>query len=460
MTKSLNDTIVACATPAGYSSIGVIRVSGSRAVEFTTRLFRSEQDIQQFESHRIYYGEMTNHNTGEPIDKVIAAFYLNPHSYTGEDVVEVSCHGNPLIIDRIIGQYISCGARLADRGEFTRRALLNGKIDLLQAEAVLDTVYSPCEEARKLAIAQYEGTLSDTMYSIKSELVDILVLIEANIDFSEEEDVAKVHSEEGLSTTSSQLIDEKLAHALDTVNNILSNAEIGIKLKEGYRILIMGRANVGKSTLFNRLIGYDRSIIHEEPGTTRDYIEDSVELSGIFMRLYDTAGLLNKPLGPDQTAQERTIDLIEHADLILLLFDGAEPMNEQDIYLYDLTKNRSTLFVVNKVDLNVRLNEQQILSDCIKLSAKTGKNCDVLIKRIKEKCVPNIVSSQPLITRMRHVQAFERLKDCLNNARNAQTPDIMAFELNAALEAVGELTGKVLSKDILDRIFEEFCIGK
>ncbi|TET60256.1 MAG: tRNA uridine-5-carboxymethylaminomethyl(34) synthesis GTPase MnmE [Candidatus Stahlbacteria bacterium] len=447
---SLNDTIVACATPAGYSSIGVIRISGDQTLSLVKKIFVSRQKIQDFETNHAYYGNIIDPDNNDVIDKIIATFYLTPHSYTGEDVVELSCHGNPLIIDRITKILTGMGARIAQRGEFTKRALLNGKIDLLQAEAVLDTVIAPCNEARKLAITQYEGKLSDKIYELRSKIVDLLSFVEANIDFPEEEDIQ--NSDIGIEGGLKSIIEE--------IDELLKGAEIGVKIKEGYKVLITGRTNVGKSTLFNKLVGYDRAIIHEEPGTTRDYIEDRIEVSGLYLCLFDTAGIFNTAAGPDKIAQDRTISLVEQSDLILLMFDGSEPMNEEDLYLYNLTKDKDKILIVNKIDLNIRLNESEILCDSIKISAKTGKNIDLLIQNIKSKLLPKFDHKQILLTRQRHIDALKNAKEYFIRAQKAYSPETIAFELHAALDVIGELTGKVMRKEILDRIFEEFCIGK
>ncbi|NOR17816.1 tRNA uridine-5-carboxymethylaminomethyl(34) synthesis GTPase MnmE [candidate division WOR-3 bacterium] len=447
---SLNDTIVACATPAGYSSIGVIRISGDQTLSLVKKIFVSRQKIQDFETNHAYYGNIIDPDNNDVIDKIIATFYLTPHSYTGEDVVELSCHGNPLIIDRITKILTGMGARIAQRGEFTKRALLNGKIDLLQAEAVLDTVNAPCNEARKLAITQYEGKLSDKIYELRSKIVDLLSFVEANIDFPEEEDIQ--NSDIGIEGGLKSIIEE--------IDELLKGAEIGVKIKEGYKVLITGRTNVGKSTLFNKLVGYDRAIIHEEPGTTRDYIEDRIEVSELYLCLFDTAGIFNTAAGPDKIAQDRTISLVEQSDLILLMFDGSEPMNEEDLYLYNLTKDKDKILIVNKIDINMLLNESEILCDSIKISAKTGKNIDLLIQNIKSKLLPKFDHKQILLTRQRHIGALKNAKEYFIRAQKAYSPETIAFELHAALDVIGELTGKIMRKEILDRIFEEFCIGK
>lgn len=447
---NLNDTIVACATPAGYSSIAVVRLSGEQAISLSKKCFIPKENIQDFQPNRVYYGKIIQPNTNNVIDTILATFFFAPHSYTGDNVVELSCHGNPLIIDRIIQIVTNLGARIAERGEFTKRALLNGKMNLLQAEAVMDTVYAPCDEARRLAIEQYEGKLSSKIYELKSKMVDLLTLVEANIDFSEEEDVQYDNIQ----------LAKDIENSITEIDVLLKDAEIGIKIKEGYKTLIMGRTNVGKSTLFNKLLGYDRVIIHEKPGTTRDYIEECIEISGLYVRLFDTAGFFLQARGADEIARHRSEELINQADLILLMFDGSESMNEDDIHLYNLTKDKKKILIVNKIDLNIQLNDSTILSDSIKLAAKTGQHVDVLKDTIRKVLVPQLNYQNIILTRQRHIQALKKVKRYLENAQNAYSLETMAFELHCALDTIGELTGKVMNKEIIDRIFDEFCIGK
>jgi len=451
---TLNDTIIACATAAGYSSIAVLRVSGPRTREFISKVLRLKNPDPSFLPNRSYYGSIVDPGIDEVIDKVVVTFFNEPNSYTGEDSAEISCHGNPVIIDRIIGLLLENGCHPAQRGEFTKRALLNGKIDLIQAEAILDTVHATCDEARRLAISQYEGKLSQKIYEIKSEVVDMLSLVEADIDFPEEEDVPSASVK-----IQSQMVD-RISVIIQTIDILLDSADIGRKIKEGYRVLIIGRSNVGKSTLFNSIVGYDRAITHEEPGTTRDYIDDRIELQGLYIWLYDTAGFLNRATGPDIVAQEKSQELLNQADLVLLVFDGSEPMNEQDISLYNLTKDRNRILIVNKIDKNVKLSESKILSDSIKISAKTGENLNILKNDISKKLIKQPLKKQIILTKQRHIDGLQQIKEYLRKGMKTSSSELLAFELHSALDIIGELTGKVLRSDILDKIFNEFCIGK
>ncbi|NWG76188.1 MAG: tRNA uridine-5-carboxymethylaminomethyl(34) synthesis GTPase MnmE [Rubrivivax sp.] len=446
----MSDTIVACATPTGYSSIAVVRLSGDEAIGLLKKVFISSQDISVFQSGHMYYGRMIDPSNQDTIDNVLTAIFYAPNSYTGENVVEISCHGNPLIVDRIIRVLIALGARLAQPGEFTRRAFLNNKIDLVQAEAVLDAIFARCDTTRKLAIYQLEGRLSSFLEELRTQLITLLTKIEASIDFPEEDETQ--FDIVGFKTEINE-IQEKILR-------LLEGAEQGTKLKQGYKVVIVGRPNVGKSTLFNRLLSYERAIVHETPGTTRDYIEEEVEIDGILTRLIDTAGIFLDSGGPDSIASKRSEELIQTADLILLVFDGAEAMNEQDTYLYELVHNQNNIFIINKIDLNIALKESEILGDAIKISAKNGDNIAVLKKTIKEHLFPQKYNDNILLTRRRHIEALKDLERCLTNVRESKTLETIAFELHNALDIIGELTGKVFREDILNRIFEEFCIGK
>ncbi|MEO0106662.1 MAG: tRNA uridine-5-carboxymethylaminomethyl(34) synthesis GTPase MnmE [candidate division WOR-3 bacterium] len=446
----MNDTIVACATPTGYSSIAVIRISGEDAVNFLKKIFISAQEISIFQSGHIYYGRIRDPLTQDTIDLVLATVFFAPYSYTGENVVEISCHGNPLIVDRIIKILLQLGARLAQPGEFTKRAFLNNKIDLVQAEAVLDTIFAHCDVMRRAAIYQLEGHLSNFLEEVKNKLVSLLTKIEVSIDFPDEDEI-----EIGLDFIKNEV------NKIDIeIEKLLKNSEQGIKVKKGYRVVIAGRPNVGKSTLFNRILGYERAIIHETPGTTRDFIEEEIEIEGILIRLIDTAGIFNYATGPDEIAAKRSLELLRNADLVLLVFDASEPMNEQDTSLYNLTRDLNKIFIINKIDLNLKLQESEILSDAIKLSAKTGENIDLLKKHLREHLLPVSVKENGLIIRQRHIDTLRRLSCCLQNVRENYSIETIAFELHTALDIIGELTGSVLREDILNKIFEEFCIGK
>jgi tRNA modification GTPase len=457
---SARDTIVACATPTGYSGLAVVRLSGPAAVSIAASFFISADTSRPAASSHAYYGRIIDPRDPEKsvIDWSVATFFLAPHSYTGEDAVEISCHGNPLIVDRIISIAVSRGARPAEPGEFTRRALLNGRLDLIQAEAVLDMVRAPCDEARRLAIAQYEGALSQVAREWRSAITDMLVTVEAHIDFPDEEDA--VYDQKQVNFQVQKLLAE--------IDVLLASAGTGVKIKEGYRVAIAGRVNVGKSTLFNRLLGYERAIVHETPGTTRDYIEEGIQIRGLFLRLTDTAGVADaaEMTEVDRLGIDRTRQILDQADLVLMVFDGSEPLNEHDIQLYNMVKDRPKVLVINKTDLNIKLREGDMLSDSIKLSAKTGDNLERLRDEIRRCLSPDrdggpALRRDLMLTRHRHIHALKEVRKCLLGVIENSSPDTVAFELHSALELIGELTGRrIMREEILDKIFEEFCIGK
>lgn len=440
-----DDTIVACATPAGHSSIAVIRISGGAAVAIARAIFQPNKPSSFLAPNRTSYGRIIDPQTGATLDWAVVAFFAAPHSYTGEDVIEISCHGSPLVVDRIQRAANLLGARPAQAGEFTQRAVLNGRLDLLQAEAVLDTIYAPCERARAVAVFQYEGGLSRLIDNAAAQIVRALARVEMAIDFSEDD------AGDG---------PVALEPAIRALDELLATAETGRRLREGFRVVIAGRANVGKSTLFNALLGYDRAIVHVQPGTTRDYLEEPLTLGGTLVRLCDTAGMVPGAMGPDKMAVERSQALIDRCDLVLLVFDGSAPMSEGDIQLYNLVRDRPHFFVVNKTDLNPGLRERDFLPDAVKVSARTGDNIVAVRERIASFLDRRDDGGAIYVMRPRHIQGLRDARAALQRAAGESAAELIAYELNEALDALGELTGRVLRRDVLDAIFSEFCVGK
>jgi tRNA modification GTPase len=443
------DTIVAPATPAGYSGLAVIRIGGALSRQFAREIFIPAEKTAGFEANRAYAGKVVDPASGETIDEAVAVFFMAPRSYTGEDLVEISVHGNPLVVERIVDIFIRRGARLAGKGEFTRRALLNRKLDLIQAEAVLDTINAPCDQARQIAVVQYEGLLSERIRGFQAMIADLLAAVEADIDFSEEE-----------TRLDTDLLSRRVRAVQEEIDTLLANADAGIKIREGYRVAIVGRANVGKSTLFNRLLGYDRAIVHEAPGTTRDYLEEGLTIAGLYLRLTDTAGFLADARGADRIAGDRTRQRADDADLLIKVFDGSEPLSGPDLQLLGMDREKPSIIVLNKIDLNPKIGVEGVISDAIKISAMTGENVPRLKEMIAGALQPRPAVGALLLTRSRHINALRDTRDCLERARSAAQMEMAAFELHAARDLLGELTGQILRKEILDRIFDEFCVGK
>lgn len=446
-----SDLIVAPATANNYAGLAIIRLSGKGSLTLLARIFVSSPTVVDWKPNRSYLGWLQDPRSDQRLDEVRVLYFPAPHSYTGEDLIEITTHGNPYLIQRIIELFLNLGARLAGPGEFTRRALLNRKLDLLQAEAVFDMIQAVGDESHQLAVSQYEGRLSSAIRSLQEELTSIVAQVESAIDFPEEDDIPRDR--------------ENWANRLRIVNQqlttLLARARTGIKIRTGYRVLILGRANVGKSTLFNQLVGYDRALVHETPGTTRDHLDETIQCGGLCIHLYDTAGILPAATGVDKIAADRTFRLVEDADLLLLLFDGSEPLNEHDLRLIEATARRPRLFIVNKIDINPRITGADFLSDAIKISAKTGLRVDILKAQIAQYLKPSVARDQPLLNRLRHEECARAAQANVTRALSCLDQyELAAYELHEAIDHLGEITGRVLRQDILNQIFSEFCIGK
>jgi len=456
------DTIAAIATPLGEGGIGIIRISGPRAEELLMGVFFPEKPIHRFISRRLYLGEIRDPQSNAALDQVLACLMRAPHSYTGEDVVEISCHGGPMVLRKILNVVVRGGVRHAEPGEFTKRAFLNGRLDLTQAEAVLDLVRSRTERSHAQAMALLKGALSERLQGIKARLLDVLANVEAAIDFPEEEDTAEISSEElmgGMEAVASEML------------SLIKTYEEGRACREGVSAAIVGRPNVGKSSLFNALLDEDRAIVTEIPGTTRDYIEETVSIEGYPVRLLDTAGLGTRGERVEEEGMKLTREKISHSDILLAVFDGSEPLKEEDIHLIREIRERGKILVVNKADLPQELSIDKLSSNCpghdpVVVSAKNKTGLDAL-----KRCIITGVSSyggEPVqgavITRQRHrdalVRALEAMRRAQDGVRKGISPELASVDLRLSLEALGEVVGETTTEDLLNRIFSEFCIGK
>lgn len=455
------DTIAAVATPPGAGGISVIRVSGAHAAEIAGGCFSSKKGkIADLPSHTVHLGEIRK--KGEVLDQVLVTFFRAPHSYTGEDVIEISAHGGLIVTKEILDLLIRSGARHAEPGEFTKRAFLNGKIDLTQAEAVLDLIKAKSEKSLETAARQLAGSLSARFKTMKDELVKILAHMEADLDFPEEH--LEVFSEKELMGRIEKIERE--------IEELIASFERGSCLREGITAVIVGKPNVGKSSLFNALLARDRALVSEIPGTTRDPLEEAVEIGGIFIRLIDTAGIardLRHPL--DRLGVERAREMVRQADLFLYVVDGSKPLDKRDEMVFremQKANRRPVLTVVNKSDLGRRFNPQRLKrwtgTDCaISVSSKTRQGLDALEKAIRDS-LPQAPKEGEQITRLRHKNALERSLASLKRMKGVfpekRSLELVTLDLHEALEALRELIGEVYSEDLLDVIFAEFCIGK
>lgn len=500
------DTIAAIATPVGEGGIGIVRMSGPRALEIALRVFekrgsRRSRDGEgnlsegiaaegkapacveesghevgragslehRLEPHRVYLGWIVDPVEGRALDEVLLWFMAAPRSYTREDVVEISCHGGATPLRAVLRLLLREGARLAEPGEFTKRAFINGRIDLAQAEAVLDTIRARTDMALEVAVKQLRGSISGEIKRISGDLVGILARIEAQIDFPDEdlgEDVEAVW----------QSTEVAVKEALEKARGLLDTAEAGIVLRRGIRVVITGKPNVGKSSLLNALLGFERAIVTPVPGTTRDAIEETVFLGGLEVVLTDTAGLRESADEVEAIGIERTLRAVSQGELALVVLDDTTGLEEEDRIALNLTEGVARIVVVNKMDVGTGLIQEDSLREIVgnapivKVSAREGFNLPALRHTIAEMAMTELERGigrtlpDVMITRERHVQALakatESLEDVLSAMAEKVPLDMVGIDIRRALDALGEITGETVDDAVLDRIFSEFCLGK
>lgn len=454
-----SDTIAAIATPPGEGGLAVIRISGPRALEVADRVFRPAGKRSCLPSaapsHTLHYGHV--HRRGEIVDEVLLAVMRKPRTYTREDVVEISCHGGMLVARLVLQSVLEAGARLAQPGEFTRRAFLNGRLDLTQAEAVADLIAARTERALAAAREQLAGSLSRRLQQLRDDLMLALAHVEAQLDFPEE-DIAP-DTREGIL--------QRLEAGLQLVASLLRTAEEGRILRQGIRVAIVGRPNVGKSSLLNLLLGHDRAIVSPRPGTTRDTIEETANIRGIPVILVDTAGVREAGDEIEQEGIRRSHSAVATADLLLHVFDRSEPWTPEDQQLWEAFASRRRLLVLNKADLPSRLVLPASDAPRVELSCRTGEGLETL-KDALENLIwsgrPSDHTAPEALINARHQEALLRAQAALEHAvcalREAVPLDLVAVDLRAATDAVGEIVGQTATEDLLDIIFSRFCIGK
>ncbi len=452
-----DDTIAAISTPAGQGGIGIVRLSGKDAINIAEKIFQSpkKNKISKSRSHRILYGHIIDPKSKELVDEVLISVMRAPNTYTKEDIIEINCHGGAVPVRRALELLIKNGARLADPGEFTHRAFLNGRIDLAQAEAVLDVINSLTVESQKTAINQLKGTLSDRIETIRQELIELAALVETYIDFPEED----------IEPISSKDMNKRSLNIKKALEKLINSSKYGLILREGLKTAIIGRPNVGKSSLLNALIEKDRAIVTEAPGTTRDVIEEYLNIKGLPLRIMDTAGIRSVEDLAEKEGVRRSLKAVEDADLVLLVLDGSEPLHKTDEELIRKSENKNRILVINKTDLTRKINLSHSSDNPVKISAKKKTGLRKLKNKITSAALNgNTVGGTDAVTNIRHVHALERTLDSLNSFRlemkNRTSPEFLSVELREALDAVGEIIGITTPDDILNRIFSNFCIGK
>ena len=457
---SPEDTIAAIATPIQPSGIGVIRVSGIDAISILQPIFKgSEEAFKKSESHKLQYGWI--HDGGDLVDQVLIAVMHAPNSYTTEDVVEVQCHGSPIVLKKILDLITKNGARIAEAGEFTQRAFLNDRIDLTQAEAVSDLVHSNSEIGAKLAVHQLHGKLFKYIEEVKKKVVTIASLIEASIEFPEE----------GLEINTREDCMHRIDNVCSDLKEMLSLADQGRRIKMGFLVAIIGRPNVGKSSLFNTMLQEQRVIVTSIPGTTRDSVEESIQIQGLSFRLTDTAGIRQTKELIEKEGITRTQLIIGKADIVLIILDASAKLTGSDQTLIDSFDKEKTLLVINKKDLLTDEFPDWYKSissmKSVLVSAKNGDGCEEL-----ESCLFNMVTQGRglpkyedfYITNRRQQHAAEKALSALEKAKKIllypNGEEFLAVDLRSCINALGEIVGETSSDDLLGKIFSEFCIGK
>jgi tRNA modification GTPase len=447
-----DDTIVAIATPHGRSGIGVVRISGKQAEPIAARLFKARTSLIHRESTP---GHWVDAN-GSVIDEAVATLFKAPSSYTGEDVLEISAHGNPLILSRIVDSVLGLGTRLATAGEFTLRAVINGKMDLIQAEAVRSFIDAQTDEQARTALLQMGGALSKRMRPAKEKLVDIIARLEAGIDFADDD----------VPPPDAATIAEQIVQVHKALEELQGSYSYGRILSNGLRLAIVGKPNVGKSSVFNRFVGEDRSIVTDVPGTTRDVVSESVSLDGVPLRFFDTAGLRETDELVERIGVERTFERLSEADLVLFVLDGSAPIDDLDRNIFARVEKTAHITIVNKCDLpQVAAPALSGEISVIRVSAKTGEGFQQL-----ESAIRVFLGIKPdsvlggIMTSARQFESISAANHALDKGRVSLlegTPhEMVLLDAYEALSHLNELTGEVVTEDILGRIFSTFCVGK
>lgn len=445
-----DDTIVAIATPLGEGGLGVVRLSGAQALTVASKIFRSKHALEKASTHTLHHGWIADHT-----DEAVLALFRAPTSYTGEDVVEISSHGSPLVLKEIVRRAVEAGARQAEPGEFTKRAYLNGKMDLSQAEAVVQLIHAQSSKARSAAADQLRGVLSARVNDVRQHLIDLLAHIEANLDFAEED----------IPPVSKKSIADSLAKAEKELAALLATGVTGRVLRNGLRVALAGKPNVGKSSLFNALLAHERAIVTEHPGTTRDILEERLEWNGMPVVLMDTAGLRDTANAVELIGTDRAKEAHAQADVIVFVVDSGSPVGNDDRAILDRLKDKKIVVALNKSDLGNNAAVEGRPS--VATSAKKGTGLTELAEAVVHAAGISAgaeTQEAAVVTNERHVTHLENAQAMLKNARAAldqnKSEEALALDVRKALEELSAITGESAADDVLSAIFRQFCIGK
>ena len=459
----LDDPIAAVSTPVGNGGIGIVRISGKGCVDIADKIFVSAdgKKLAEKKSHTISYGKICDPVTGAVIDEVLVMLMLSPRTYTREDVVEINCHGGMLVTTKVLETVLNNGARSAEPGEFTKRAFLNGRIDLSQAEAVMDIIDSKTELSRKAAVSQLEGGLKNKVHELREEILDMTAAIEAAIDYPEHDVEEETYS----------VMAERVNRLKAEINKLLATADMGRIIREGVEAVILGKPNVGKSSLLNLLLMEERAIVTDIPGTTRDTVEEYMNLGGIPVKIVDTAGIRETGDTVEKIGVEKSRTRAENADIIFLVLDASIGITDDDKEILEFIKGKNAIILVNKTDIAVNIDTELLCrytdrENIIFVSVKENEGMDRLTERFKEMFLSGDVEAKEsvMINNVRHKNMLAKAIEALDRAsvtiETRMPEDFISMDLQDALTALGEITGDRVDDEIIDRIFTRFCLGK
>lgn len=451
------DTITAISTPLGEGAIGIVRLSGTDALAIAQSVFKGK-NLDQVASHTINYGHIVDPNTGTIVDEVMVSVMLAPKTFTRENVVEINTHGGIAVTNEILQLLIRQGARMAEPGEFTKRAFLNGRVDLTQAEAVMDIIRAKTDKAMTIAVKQLDGSLSQLINDTRQEILNTLAQVEVNIDYPEYDDVEEM-------TTA--LLREKTQEFQSLLDNLLRTAKRGKILREGLSTAIIGRPNVGKSSLLNNLLREDKAIVTDIAGTTRDVIEEYVNIKGVPLKLVDTAGIRETDDLVEQIGVERSKKALQEADLVLLVLNASEKLTDQDRALLNLSQDSNRIILLNKTDLEQKIELEQLPDDYIPISVLTNQNINLIEDRINQLFFDNaglVEQDATYLSNARHISLIEKAVQSLEAVNDGlalgMPVDLLQVDLTRTWEILGEITGDAAPDELITQLFSQFCLGK
>ena len=450
----MNDTIAAISTALGVGAISIIRVSGPDSINIVNKIFKGK-DLTLVPTHTINYGHIVDNN--EIIDEVLVTIMKSPRTFTTEDIVEINSHGGISTTNKVLELVLSNGARIAEPGEFTKRAFLNGRIDLIEADGVMNLISARTDKARKLSINQLNGEVTNNIKSLREKLVSIISNIEVNIDYPEYEDIEVVTSEK---------IQPSIIEVKDELKELIKKSNDGKIINEGINVGIIGRPNVGKSSLLNTLLEEEKAIVTDIEGTTRDIVEGTINLNGILLNLIDTAGIRETNNVVEKIGVEKSKEIIEKSDLIILLLNNNEPLTKEDIKLLEMTKNKPHIILINKIDLESKIDTTKLHDEYIKISIKDNQGINELKQKITELFHLEELETDDL-TYLSDARSIALLKtslsyieESLKSIEQEEPIDIVEINLKESWSSLGEIIGETYKEELIDELFQRFCLGK